>query len=178
MAKTRSQTRIQAQTQAKVTTRSLKQKLKKNTTLKQCDTNLKKKIQSFPVMKECFIRLDRIDLTRVDSLNVRKKYNLRKSLHCKTEEKKEMPPKPLKTSVGLTVALSQSALYTSRAARLWEKKKKEISSNVSLQIDDVVCSRMAGHRPWPAKIVEFKRNGTLLRFLKAVKEVSCINCDV
>lgn len=154
MAKTRSQSR----NQTKIPTQSLKVSFKR-------DTKPKKKTQNRPKMKDCFIRLDRIDPARIESLSVPNKYNLRKQASSKTERKKLIPSTSIKPSIiATTVALSQSALHTSRAARMWEKLKKQIS-NVTLNIDDLVCARMSGHRPWPAKIIEFKRNGTLLFFL-------------
>lgn len=42
-------------------------------------------------------------------------------------------------------------------------KKKE-NPNALVKTSDIVCARMSGHRPWPAKVLEFKRNGTLLKF--------------
>lgn len=60
------------------------------------------------------------------------------------------------------IATSNAALHSSRAIRLWDELKKQ--KRVDLNVNDIVCARMAGHRPWPAKILEFKKNGVLLEF--------------
>lgn len=72
------------------------------------------------------------------------------------------------------MATSQAALFTSRAVRLWEVLKKDKNKKVmELKIGDVVCGRMAGHRPWPAKIISFRKNGTELHFF-GTNETGCI----
>lgn len=153
MAKTRSQTR----NENKKSPPSLKVPMKHAT-----------KKQNFPVIKDCCVKLDRLKpdqmvTPKIDILKV-PKYKLRERVNDKVEKTKPIKPsKPLKPSITTTVALSQAALYTSRAVRLWEQKKKE-NSKISLEIGDLVCARMPGHRPWPSKIIEFKRNGTFLQF--------------
>lgn len=71
------------------------------------------------------------------------------------------PRKPLNQ----IVALSQAALCTSKAIRIWDSLKKDQKMNdFKLKENDIVCARMTGHRPWPAKVEAFNRNGVLLMF--------------
>lgn len=149
MAKTRSQTRLQARSETASRT-------KRTANLK---VNFKRNI----VMKDCRVRLDRIDLTKINSIYKidlkGKSHNLRK--RAKVVNVVTKPIKPLNQ----IVALSQAALYTSRAVRIWDTLKKQCTKNmVKIQQNDIVCARMSGHRPWPAKVVEFKRNGVQLHF--------------
>lgn len=71
------------------------------------------------------------------------------------------------------MATSQAALFTSRAVRLWQVMKKDHKNLITLKIGDVVCGRMAGHRPWPAKIISFEKNGTQLHFF-GTNETGCV----
>lgn len=56
---------------------------------------------------------------------------------------------------------TQSALCSSRALRLWNILKKRPNK---IEVGQVVCARMSGYRPWPAKIEQMKKNGVLVRF--------------
>lgn len=110
-----------------------------------------------PILKQVVIRLSIIDLSELNLINSQKiTANKKKSEQKFSEMKKKSKP------LSQVVALSQAALFTSRAVRFWEKIKQMQNKNVS--IDDLVSARMAGHRPWPAKIQEFKRNGTQVKF--------------
>lgn len=118
-----------------------------------------------PVLKECFVRLDRMDMTKYRSSieqPVTTKYKLReRTVIDETLKKLPRQPKP----INQIVALSQAALYTSKAVRIWEQIKKVVlTQKIQIKVNDIVCGRMAGHRPWPSKVVEFKRNGTQLHF--------------
>lgn len=114
MAKTRSQTR------KKEAPPSLKMPLKQN------KTKQKKKCQNLPAIRDCFVLLERIEPKEMssDASKAQKKYNLRKQASYKIEEVKKIA-KQVKPSLIKTVALTQSALHTSRAARMWEQKKKK-----------------------------------------------------
>lgn len=160
MAKTRSQTRNETKAAPKLKTPV--------NSFKKPKINIKKKnLNEKPVFImrdcfDCFVRLEQIDSTLLKKYKLQNKNDSNNQAQAR-EEKKETPPKSLKPSILAIVASSQSALYTSRAVRLWEQKKKEIF-NAPLHVNALVCARMAGHRPWPAIIVEIKKNGTLLRF--------------
>lgn len=57
------------------------------------------------------------------------------------------------------------AFCTAKAIRIWENLKKEIVKyKIEMKVDQITCARMAGHRPWPAKIVGFQKNGIKLTF--------------
>lgn len=156
MAKTRSQTRNEAN--KKKLAQNLKKTIKKNT------LTIGK-----TVLKDCFIRLERIDSnvviknktiaknaeSDVNGYNLRKK-NLPVQLPA---QKKQNPPK----SLSQIVAKHQSVLHTSKAIRIWDELKQR-HLNASLLVDQIVCARMAGHRPWPAKVLKFQKNGTQLFF--------------
>lgn len=152
MAKTRSQTRNDA----------LQSKLSKNLKKK----TSKKNIVSFGnrvVLKDCFIRLDRVDLNLINKSTKKEEPNEKKSYDLRI--KKPCPPKEIvqPRSLKQIVAISQAALYTSKAIRIWDGMKKRYLKE-SLSVDQIVCARMSGHRPWPAKILKFQKNGTQLFF--------------
>lgn len=158
MAKTRSQTRNQA---------PQKQTTRKNGVAKRKPKYSKAKQNNTPVLKECVVRLQRIDLKKYLNESCEAKQSPARTVYKLRERKETQPPvKMLPKSLQQLVASSQAALYTSRAVRMWDKLKKEISgSNKNvLKVDDIVCARMTGHRPWPAKILSFKKNGTELHF--------------
>lgn len=152
MAKTRSQSRTEQSCS------SLKPKLSQKLKQKKC---------KLPVIRECYVILPRNntkDITLLSQNNTQthtKSYNLRAKVvptASAITERKEKASKSLKQ----LVALSQAALYTSKAARLWEALKKQKRDKV--QVNDIVCARMAGHRPWPGKVNSFSKKGTLIEF--------------
>lgn len=167
MAKTRSQSRrnneISSQTSS---TRS---------------NNIKKskvKTKEFKVpleMKTCRVRLLKLNQNQINLLM--NGVNAEKTI--KTEEKQPLkkydfrarPDVPViateksKKSLQQIVALSQSALYTSKAIRIWDCVTKEAKkNNVEIRVNQIVCGRMSSHRPWPAKLESFQKNGVLLKF--------------
>lgn len=94
-----------------------------------------------------------------------------------TYELRERKPKNVKIveqrtkSLKQIVAASQAALYTSKAIRIWESlKKKTVQEKIDLKTNDIVCARMSGHRPWPARIKEFKRNSIFVKFYGTQEE--------
>lgn len=178
MAKTRSQSRNKS-------TANLKFDFKKNFVMKDCRVRLDRidltkinstrKIDLKPtahlkfnfkqnfVMKDCRVRLDRINLTEINSIcNINsgeKSHNLRKRATIENLVTKKVKP------LNQIVAQSQAALFTSRAVRMWDALKKQCTKNkIKIHENDVVCARMSGHRPWPSRVIEFKRNGVLLHF--------------
>lgn len=155
MAKTRAQARKNTATQSKLAQSLKKKTVKKNTLKKNTAT-----IVCGVVLKECFIRLERVNLkAMMQSIKKEevKSYNLRIKNTCAT--KKIVQPR----SLNQIVAISQAALYTSKAIRIWDEVKKR-HLKATLSIDQIVCARMSGHRPWPAKISKFQKNGTQLFF--------------
>lgn len=155
--KTRSQTR--AETKVKSTARD--GKIKKN-----------KRIEKNHKIRECVVRLDRLnshqianliepqtkDLITVETLN--KKYALRNRVKL-TNERPIKEKKPLLQ----IVAMSQAALYTAKAIRIWDQiRKQAVKDKVQLNANQIVCARMSGHRPWPARVVSFEKNGISLKF--------------
>lgn len=199
MAKTRSQTKKQPivnveNTHKKSATKKSKSRMgqsnlfKAKSTVTKLISERKKNMlcQTLPVMKECRVRLTRIDLSKINLIcptekgidkskenahvELSKSYDLRKRTQKATVEIQIKKSK----SVQQLVACSQAALYTSRAARLWELLKKENPHrNHPIKIDDIVCARMAGHRPWPAQITSFPRNGVQLKFF-GTHDIGCV----
>lgn len=175
MAKTRSQTKLQTSLPQSARTNTLSQNLKQK----------KNKTSSLPAVRDCCIKLTRIYVNKIDwkridvnkidlskcDLGFPKKtqafgqkkldskgYNLRK----KATPKPLLNPKPVSKSMNQIIASSNTALYTSRAMRMWDTIKKQ--KNIEIKKNAIVCARMAGHRPWPAKVTDFKRNGVMLKF--------------
>lgn len=61
--------------------------------------------------------------------------------------------------------MTQSALHTSKAVRIWDKLKKSAEKlPVKLYLNRIVCGRMSGYRPWPAEIESFDKNGVSVKF--------------
>lgn len=142
---------------------------KKNT------TNFKSKKNVSPIfkLKECVIRLTRINLAEVASTNIHFNnkplssslaYNLRNKSLPKNDRSVKCVLKRSKP-LNQIVATSQAALYSARAMRIWDTVKKQcIQNNISIKLNDVVCARMAGHQPWPSVVEKFKKNGVELKF--------------
>lgn len=172
MAKTRSQTKIQTALPQSKRANKLSQNLKHKTTIKK---------SSLP--RDCCVKLMRIDVNGIDWKRIDvKKINLskcdlgfpkiKKAFGQKKFDskgynlRKKAAPKPLPDpkpkSMNQIIASSNTALYTSRAIRMWDAIKKK--KNIAIEKNDVVCARMAGHRPWPSKVTDFKRNGVILKF--------------
>lgn len=165
MAKTRSQSRRANEHAIQTSSReNNKKKSKSKTTV----------FKVPPEMQKCHIRLIRLDPKKinfllndeqsqpqfVDEKQPKKKYNFRSRSDLPVFST-EKPKKSLKQ----IVAISQSVLYTSKAMRIWETIKKEAKkNNVEIKCDQIVCARMSGHRPWPAKLESFQKNGILLKF--------------
>lgn len=158
MAKTRAQTRKEES--EKKLAKNLKKKSTKKGTIRIGET----------VLKSCTIRLERIDLNTVNNVNRNvpknaengtKKYDLRTKNLCSANnsQAKVVPPKSIKQ----IVAISQAALHTAKAIRIWENIKKQHTKDI-LTVSQLVCARMSGHRPWPAKILKFQKNGIQLKF--------------
>lgn len=163
MAKTRSQSRRESSISSQSLSIQTNNKFKKK--------SKSKAIKNPPEMKKCCIRLTRLDPNQINLLQKNenllkpnkiesKKYNLRtRSVASPIINKKP------KKSIQQIVAMSQSALYTSKAIRVWENtKKNEKTNNVEIFVNQIVCARMSGHRPWPAKVDSFQRNGVSLTF--------------
>lgn len=126
-----------------------------------------------PVMRECVIRLERIDLSKYrlcqnteekdDSKKIPEVFS--KSYNLRQRELRNQPEKKTSKSIKQIVATSQAILYTSRAVRIWDAVKIDKSAQkLNVQIGDIVCGRMAGHRPWPGSVLSFKKTGTELKF--------------
>lgn len=151
MAKTRSQTRKEATSKKKVLTKKLKPQATSN-----CSVQLKRLTETdfAQLMKaEDFVRFKKANEIP------KKKYELRNR-----ENVKKIESKP-KKRFNQIVAMSQSALYTSKAIRLWDKLTENfVKSKGKLHVEQIVCGRMSGHRPWPAKVQSFGRNGVSLFF--------------
>lgn len=169
MAKTRSQSRSEKNVSIPPVQKqkSLSSNLSRNLKCK------KSKSQPQPVMKSCRVRLTRIDPKNIDLINARyneAKKTGTKQLSMQYELRKRATSTVLSAPVKKTrakplnqiVALSQYTLHTSRAIRLWDEIKKKSMS--TLKINDIVCARMAGHRPWPGKVMNFDKKGTRIYF--------------
>lgn len=157
MAKTRSQSHRERQPlNALKTSAKLSKKLK---------TERKTIVAPIRVPSEmltCCVKLDRLTPEQINDLTQgKKKYALRKRPSIISVDTIPKPKKPL----GQIVALSQAALYTSKASRIWDHLKKDVAKKtLKLDVDQIVCARMAGHRPWPAKIESFGKSGVNLLF--------------
>lgn len=156
MAKTRSQTRNQIQS-------------KKTSTNLHYVSNGSKAIF---VAKEFQIRINKLDISKLQhslaettpvSLSNRPQYNLRQRNNSDQAAIQKNEVKPMK-SLNQIVAMSQAALYTARATRMWDQIKKQKENNFKLNVDDIVVGRMAGHRPWPCKIIGIQKIGIKLSF--------------
>lgn len=160
MAKTRSQTRAQTRKEESSLQPNLSRRLKKKQPEK---NNSNRAIQ----IRDFVIRLDRLKPNEIAALiepNKKDSHNngdrvLRPKKNVPIPIPKERPPKP----INQIVALSQTALFTSKALRIWDALRKT-HSKAKLEMKDIVLARMSGHRPWPARITEFNRRGTLLFF--------------
>lgn len=74
--------------------------------------------------------------------------------------------KKVEKSLKELVIASQMALCTAKAIRIWENLKKENAKvGRKLEVGQIVCARMSGHRPWPSKIDALQKNGIKLTFL-------------
>lgn len=145
----------------------------------------KKATFKIPTEMKCFVLLRKLSqndvakLTGIEDKST-KKYELRKREPVKMVE---IDLKP-KRSLNQIVAMSQMALHTSKAIRMWDILKKQFAkSKVSLNVGQIVCGRMSGHRPWPAKIESFEKNGVLLKFRGTndtgiVKKAEIIPCEL
>lgn len=142
MAKTRSQSR--RENDDPLTKKSLSKKLKAKIATTNCVVRLNK------LTNDDFAKLmNEQDFARMKRIGENKKYNLRKRGNENVAETKPKPQKPLNQ----IVAMSQAALYTSKAMRMWDILTKQfIKSKEILSIGQLVCARMSGHRPWPSKI--------------------------
>lgn len=127
-----------------------------------------KKAVTFIVPDEmkCIVRLNRLRQTDIANLiktemKSPKKYELRKRETAKVDKIETKPKKKLNQ----IVAMSQVALHTSKAIRMWDILKKNFAKTKgNLNVGQIVCGRMSGHRPWPAKVESFERNGVMLKF--------------
>lgn len=160
MAKTRSQVRREKELTLKPSS-----ELSKN--LKQKKSN--KKNNKVPhEFKNCKVRLTRLSQNEITMML----HGITQNNECepkKYELRKRAPVEAtiMKTTSSLNqlVAASQMALYTSKAIRIWEVlKKQHEKSQINLQVGQIVCARMAGHRPWPSKVVSQQKNGVKLSF--------------
>lgn len=155
--KTRSQTRAETKLKSTATNR----KIKKNN-----------RIEKSHKIKECVVRLDRLNLNQIANLietqtkdlitveTPRKRYTLRNRVKVTNE----LPTKEKKPLLQI-VAMSQAALYTAKAIRIWDViRKQSIKDKVQLNVNQIVCARMSGHRPWPARVVSLEKNGIALKF--------------
>lgn len=155
--KTRSQTRADAKSMsfsAELHKKNNDGKIKKN----KC---VGKKFK----LKECVVRLNRLEIIEPQTNNsIAKSPPGRYTLRNRVETTKECPVKERKPLLQV-VAMSQAALYTAKAIRIWEQiKKQAVKDKVQLNVNLIVCARMAGHRPWPARILSFEKNGVSLIF--------------
>lgn len=176
MAKTRSQSRSEND-------RKVLKRTQKNAVILPKKIKQKKAVAvKIPNIMNCVVNLDRLtqsEISRLTKTEVKldKKYNFRKR-----ETVPKIEPKP-KKSLNQIVAMSQAALHTSKAIRMWDISKKVFAkSKVDLSVGQVVCGRMSGHRPWPAKIESFEKNGVMLKFYGTnekgiVKKAEIIPCE-
>lgn len=137
-----------------------------------------------PSEMKCFVlirKLSQADIYKLKGTEkeLEKTYELRKREPVKVDENRLKAKK----SLHQIVALSQMALQTSKAIRMWDVLKKQfVKSKVNLIVGQIVCGRMSGHRPWPAKIESFERNGVLLTFYGTnekgiVKKAEIVPCE-
>lgn len=166
MAKTRAQTRAQTRKKTEVTSNQI--------------NNFKKM-----KMKECCIRLDKLTPNQINEMINKKTIKICVDKEKKTYELRKRVTNPVisiqkpKKSINQIVAMSQSALHTSKAIRLWDKLKKQYEKKpVHLYLDQVVCARMSGYRPWPAEIKSFEKNGVSVLFFGTYEKGLLRRADV
>lgn len=145
MAKARSQSRIEASSK-----------------------KLKKKMKEY---QNCYVRLNRLKPDEIKILLIGQSSSIDKPKSMKKYDlRKRMPninvvvEKPNKSLMKI-VAASQAALCTAKAMRIWEAlKKQSYKEKIQLNVNQIVCARMSGHRPWPARIISFEKIGTKIIF--------------
>lgn len=161
MAKTRSQSRRES-----VLPASVSKSLSKNLKAKKPKSKNSKIPHEFP---NCRVILTRLQPNEISILLSGSKSEPKRVYEMRKREPKLITVAESQKSMKQLVAVSQMALCTSRAIRLWDALKKQKDKD-QLKIDDIVCARMAGHRPWPAKVISFQRNGVKLSFFGTHEE--------
>lgn len=164
MAKTRSQSKKKSESKS-IDAKQLTKNFKK-TKSKAKEIIVPRQFQS------CRVKLNRISQEQINlwlsgpmqtdnciKPNDKKKYGLRNRTPT------VVAPKSAQKSLKQLVVASQMAFCTSKAIRIWDNLKKQTEKQkINLKVDQIVCARMSGHRPWPSKIVAFQKNGIKLKF--------------
>lgn len=147
-----------------------KQKIPKQKNPKQKNSKQKNSKQiKVPIEFICSVRLTRLSQNEI-AIMLHGKTKNDKFEPNKYDLRKRAAPSEAKTvkpinNVRTLVAASQMAFYTAKAIRIWDDLKKKNGKNtISLQVDQIVCARMAGHRPWPSKVLKTQKNGIQLFF--------------
>lgn len=161
MAKTRSQSRAAKQ--------SFGIKINKTSSqIKKTNRQAKNQVD-LPRIVECFVRLNRLDKNMIATLTASNQcintrvLRERNATQLSSRVTAGQPTIKPKKSVNQIVAISKAAIHTSKAMRLWEQTRK-LSPKDTLNIDQIVLSRMSGHRPWPARVTRHQKNGIALFF--------------
>lgn len=159
MAKTRSQSKADS---AKKSSFDFKISKTSNQIKK---TNRQTSQVSIPRIVECFVRLTKLDKNVIANLTAPRKLIDDQPKNVRVLRERKSPQLTIKPKKNLSqiVAISKAALHTSKAMRVWEQLKKQ-NSKEKLVINQMVLARMSGHRPWPAKVTQFKKNGLCLFF--------------
>lgn len=172
MAKTRLQAQRERQSSSIVTKFSPK-KLSKNLKRTKTTHQNQKIIKVSHQMIECRVRLTKLSPTQINFWLNGQPAKQEKDCEKKTYELRKRIPtancvsmtKPIEKSLKQLAVASQNALCTAKAIRIWESIKKQIAKNIiQLEINQIVCARMSGHRPWPAKVIAIQKNGIKLFF--------------
>lgn len=169
MAKTRSQKSKEKDQSPDKHNAKLSQNLKQKQPKQKKTKQKKSKQMNIPIEFNCSVRLTRLSQSEITIMlhgiteNYKfepKKYDLRKR-----SAPREAVPVKTTNNVKTLVAASQMAFYTAKAIRIWDDLKKKYGKNqISLQDEQIVCARMAGHRPWPSKVLKTQKNGVKLYF--------------
>lgn len=166
MAKTRSQTKRDNSSCLKVPSQPVK-KLSKNLKRNKPKLNEIKVPQDFQI---CRVRLTKLTPDQIDFWLQGKSTDSSESVSKKIYELRTrplpiIPVKRAEKSLKQLVVSSQMAFCTAKAIRIWENLKKQNAKNsIQLKVNQIVCARMSGHRPWPSKIVAIQKNGIKLTF--------------
>lgn len=154
MAKTRSKTRQESLKSTEMPKRPTKMFSRKLKAMQTCRVLLTRLSPN-----EINVWLHGQAKNRTDTCVPKKEYQLRKRAPT------AIIPKSAPKSLLQLVSASKMALHTAKAIRIWENLKRQNDiKNMKLELDQIVCARMSGHRPWPSKIVAFQKNGIKLTF--------------
>lgn len=73
------------------------------------------------------------------------------------------------------VANTQFTLRSAKALRIWESLKK-MQTNLNLKLNQIVCARMSGYRPWPGIVKKIKKNGIDIKFF-GTNNIGPVKCS-